>query len=140
MFFLVSKHHGFLGASPDGLVQDPSAGNTDGLLELKYIQMEKSESLEDAFIRKGICMKYDGMKLNVRHKYYFQMYQICVVKRKWIDFVVMGTSCSTPSCERVSLSKAFWDTIFPRLKSFFFYQLCGIWYPKNECLHVLRVS
>ena len=119
--FFISKRHGFLGASPDGLVQDPSAENTDGLLELKYIQMENNETLEDALIRKGICKKYDdGVELNVRHKYYFQMQQIMfVVERKWIDFVVMGTGCSTPFCKRVSFSKDFWDTIFPKLESFF---------------------
>ena len=74
------------------MVQDPSAGNTGGLLELKYIQMENNESLDYALIRQGICKKYDdGVKLTVRHKYHFQMQQIMfVAERKWIDFAVMG--------------------------------------------------
>ena len=71
--FFISKHHGFLGASPDVLVHDSSAEDTEGLLELKCIQMEKQESLEKALVRKGICKKCeDGVTLNVRHKYYFQ--------------------------------------------------------------------
>ena len=58
-----------LEASPDGLVQDTSAEDTEGLLELKYIQMGKQESLEEALVRKGICKKCeDGVTLNVRHK------------------------------------------------------------------------
>ena len=42
-----------------------------------------------------------------------------VVERKWADFVIMGSSCSTPFCVRVSFSKDFWDTTFPKLESFF---------------------
>lgn len=68
--FYISKHHGFLGAIPDGLVHDPSTENSKGLNELKYIQLEEHESLEDALILKVICKKYeDGVKLNVKHKY-----------------------------------------------------------------------
>ena len=116
--FCISKHHGFLGASPDGLVHDPSTENTEGLIKLKYIQVEEHESQEDALIRKGICKKYeDGVKLNVKHKYYFQIQQVMsVVERIWTDFVVMGTGCATSFCERVSFSKDFWDTIFPKLE------------------------
>ena len=82
--FLISKHDGFFGESPDGLVHDPSAEDTEGLLELKYVQMEKQESLEEALVRKGICKKCkDGVTLNVRHKYYFQTQQaMFVVGRK----------------------------------------------------------
>lgn len=117
----ISKHHGFLGASPDGLVQDPSAEDTEGLLELKYIQMGKQESLEEALVRKGICKKCeDGVTLNVRHKYYFQTQQaMFVVERKWTDFVVMGTGCTTTFCERIHFSQEHRDTTFPKLESFF---------------------
>ena len=121
--FFISKHHGFLGASPDGLVHDPSAEDTEGLLELKYVQMEKQESLEEALVRKGICKNCkDGVTLNVRHKYYFQTQQaMFVVERKWTDFVVMGTGCSTTFCERIHFSQEHWDTTFPKLESFFNY-------------------
>ena len=87
-------HHGFLGASPDGLVHDPSAEDTGGLLELKYVQMEKQEILEEALVRKGICKKCkDGVALNVQHKYYFQTEQAM--------FEVMGNGCTTTFCERI---------------------------------------
>ena len=42
-----------------------------------------------------------------------------VVERKWADFVIMGSSCSTPFCARVYFSKDFWDTTLPKLESFF---------------------
>ena len=51
--FHVSKTHGFLrGASPDGLVVDPSE-NPSGLVEAKNIQLHENESLMAALIRKG---------------------------------------------------------------------------------------
>lgn len=81
--------------------------------------MEEHESLEDALIRKGICKKYeDGVKLNVKHKYYFQIQQVMfVVERKWTDFVVMGTGCATPFCE-----------------SFFLKRLLGYHFPKARVI------
>lgn len=119
--FFISKHHGLLGASPDGLVCDPSAEDSKGLLEVKYIQMEKQESLEEALLRKGICKKFEeSVILNSRHKYYFQVQQaMFVAEQKWTDFVVMGTASSTPFCERVYFSQEHWDRIFPKLESFF---------------------
>lgn len=35
--FTVSASHGFLGASPDGLVHDPLECTPDGLIEVKHI-------------------------------------------------------------------------------------------------------
>ena len=53
--FFVSKTHGFLGASPDGLFTDPSSENPSGLVEAKNIQVNENESLMAALIRKQIC-------------------------------------------------------------------------------------
>jgi hypothetical protein len=40
---VISSSDGFLGASPDGIVNDPSVENPKGLLEMKYIQTDKDE-------------------------------------------------------------------------------------------------
>lgn len=38
VFFFISKKHGFLGASPDGLVHDPTTREAEGLIEVKFIK------------------------------------------------------------------------------------------------------
>ncbi|CAH3124855.1 unnamed protein product, partial [Porites lobata] len=62
--FFVSKSHGFLGASPDGLM---------------------------ALVRKGICNK-NGI-INKSHQYYYQIQQQAfVAERTWCDSVVRGSN------------------------------------------------
>ena len=55
--FFVSKEHGFLGASPDGLVSDPSSVDSRGLIEVKFIQVTEHESLSESVLRKNLCKK-----------------------------------------------------------------------------------
>ena len=47
MWFLQKKEKGSLGASPDGLIKDPSRKDPHGIFEAKYIIL-KGESLKDA--------------------------------------------------------------------------------------------
>ena len=84
---------GFLGASPDGIVTDPTAVEPKGILEMKYIQTEKGESLKDALLRKHICVKdEDQVHINCNHKYYCQIQQgMYLTETKWADFVVQGS-------------------------------------------------
>ena len=58
--FFVSKTHGFLGASPDGMVTDTKAVEKSGLLEMKYIQTLESDTINDALLRKRICVLQDN--------------------------------------------------------------------------------
>ena len=71
----MSLAYGFLGASPDGLIteHDGSAEST-GLLEMKCIQLNDSETLTDALVRKRICVSInDCVKVNTKRKYYYQL-------------------------------------------------------------------
>ena len=91
MWIFVSKTNGFLGASPDGLVVDPSSENPSGLVEVKNIQLHENESLMAALIRKGICAKDGNIKKS--HQYYYQIQQQeFVVNRQWCDFVIRGSN------------------------------------------------
>ena len=51
---LISPSHGFLGASPDGLVFDAMAEDPNGLLEMKYISLKPDETPTDALIYRKI--------------------------------------------------------------------------------------
>ena len=53
---IASGLNGFLASSPDGLVHDPSHDPSEGMLEMKYIQMKEGETLNDALARERICV------------------------------------------------------------------------------------
>ena len=95
----VSKTHGFLGASPDGLVAGPSSENPLGLAEAKNIQLHENESLMAALIRKGICTKDGNIKKSHQYCYQIQQQEF-VVNRQWCDFVVRGSN-EEMYCKRV---------------------------------------
>ena len=46
--FFVEKEKGILGASPDGLVTDPSKGSPHGIIEAKNVIVKDGETLKDA--------------------------------------------------------------------------------------------
>ena len=115
--FLVSKSHGFLGASPDGLVTDPSCKNPLGLVEVKNIKLKENENLMMALVRKGICNK-DG-NINKSHQYYYQIQQQAfVADRTWCDFVVRGSSKEL-FLQRVPYNMPWWKEKLIQLEKFY---------------------
>ena len=108
--FFVSSAYGFLGASPDGLITEHD-GNTEstGLLEMKFIQLNDSETLTDALVRKRICVSINGcVKVNTKHKYYYQVqHQMFVTGKTWTDFVVKGSSGNSLYIERIEFNSVF---------------------------------
>jgi hypothetical protein len=127
--FFVAKHHGFIGASPDGLVSDPSVENPLGIIEVKNITVNDSEDLASALVRKSICRK-NGM-VNKTHMYYYQMQQqLFVVNRAWCDFVVRGNNGEL-YCKRVPYDPAWWVEKLANLESFYdSYILPELAYPR----------
>ena len=76
----------------DGLVEDPSVAQAQGLMEVKYIQTQDGESLNDALIRNRICINRENPVVNTKHKYFYQVQQqMYVTNRHWSDFVVKGS-------------------------------------------------
>jgi hypothetical protein len=119
--FFVRKNHGFLGASPNTLANDPSCSDPKGLVKIKHIQMTDNESLTDSLLRKRICSsKNDLIELNINHQYFYQVQQqMYVTQRKWTDFVVKGSESNDIFCQRINFSQEFWNAIFPKLYLFF---------------------
>lgn len=118
---IINPQDGYLGASPDGLVHDPSVSDSNGLLEMKFIQTKPNESLEAALLRKRICQHSGNLvTVNTKHQYYFQL-QHCmfVTDRNWIDFVVKGSESPSLYIERVSFNNVWWVEIKPKLEKFF---------------------
>lgn len=112
--FFVSKTHPFLGASPDGLIDD------DGSIEVKKIHPHYNETLEAALKRLHIVKDVDGcLIVNENHKYYYQMQQqLFCTGRRWTDFVASdGTHLFV---RRVDFNEDFWNNNLPKLKKFFY--------------------
>ena len=118
---IVSTLHGFLAASPDGLVKDPSHEPPEGMLEMKYIQMKEDETLTEALLRKRICV-YDNEELTVNrcHQYFYQVqHQMYVAGRYWNDFVVKGSLSTELFIKRVQFDPTFWGPVLLKLNQFF---------------------
>jgi hypothetical protein len=117
---------GFLGASPDCLVTNPPSGEAEGLLEMKYVQRKEPELLGEALIRKRICRMANGnLTMNRNHQYFYQIQQAMYVsKRKWTDFVVMGSGSDELYVERVTFDDTWWHVIKCKLEKFFDAHIC----------------
>lgn len=123
---IVGKHDdGFLGASPDGLVCDPSNNNEPlGILEMKFIETSEKESLTEAVLRKHMCVKHkldnSGITINRNHKYFYQIQQgMYLSGRKWADFVIAGSCSPGIYIERVPFDSNFWCNTKAKLKIFY---------------------
>ena len=75
--FFVEKEKGILGASPDGLVTDPSnLRSPHGIIQAKNAILKDGETLKDALIRKSICKMSDtDLKVHRSHMYFYQAQQ-----------------------------------------------------------------
>ena len=121
--FFISKTHGFLGASPDGIITDQEE-STPGVVELKYIQVKPGETLTDVLLRQHICFKVQHndtviIQLNRNHKYYFQLYQqMFVTEYHWGVLIAQGTDGGL-FYEKVKFTEEFWSPILKKIEYFF---------------------
>ena len=125
--FLINENYLFLGATPDGVVYDPS--NTEqpfGYIEIKCPYSHKDRTPLEASSSPGFCcaakLHSDGSKtLHLRrdHLYYAQVQgQMAVGGRPWCDFVVFTNKGL--SVERVAFDDDYWQkTLLPVLESFY---------------------
>ena len=93
----------------------------------------ESETLEEALIRKRICVKISGiLEIHKKHQYYFQVQQqMFVANKEWNDFVVKGSRGTSVFIQRVFFDSSFWKTVLHKLEFFFHtYMLPEIAYPK----------
>ena len=84
---------GYLAASPDRLVEDPSCSPSDGIMEIKILTKATVPPQEHA--QSGKCaylkIKYVSVQLLRTHNYYYQVQcQLSCTGQSWCDFAVMS--------------------------------------------------
>ena len=112
----------WLGASPDGLVHDPTSDPLDGLVEFKNPYTARNMTLDEAVTnQKSFCLCHGStqeLQLKAKHDYYYQMQcAMYCTNCKWCDFVVMT---KTIHIQRIKFNEEFWGTVLPKLKTFYF--------------------
>ena len=82
--FFISMSHGYLGASPYGIIHLPTQSDP-GVLEMKYIQVKPGKTLKDVLVNQSICTENESsLILNKNQKYFYQLcHQMFSTTYKW---------------------------------------------------------
>lgn len=109
--FFISKSHGFLRTSLDIIIHLPTQ-SSQGVLEMKYIQVKSGETLKDVLLKQSICKQHEtSLILNKNHKYYFQLcHQMLSTTYKWSYFMSYGTN-EEFFMQEVEFEEQFWKPI-----------------------------
>ena len=104
-----------MGASPDGLVTDPSERQPHGLVEIKCPARAEKLSIFDLCMMKEykstFCLRYsnDLYKLKKQNIYYYQIQrQLHITCRSWCNFVLWTPSAKVDNLfvEQIHYDKA----------------------------------
>ena len=120
--FFISEEYPFLGATPDGLIYDPSSSQPFGFLEIKCPFSHRNVTPTAACdTSKFYCtLSGDGQQISLKrnHRYYAQVQgQMAIGGRPWCDFVVYTTMGI--GVERIPFDQSYWDTLLQKLISFY---------------------
>ena len=119
---VISIHHPWIAASPDGLVNDPSSSDPFGLVEYKNPYSHRNSDLQTAAKSKDFCLTVNvegKLCLKKTHHYYYQLQgAMFCTDRKWCDFVVRTNE--DLHIERITWDTDFWNNSLPKLKYFYF--------------------
>ena len=121
--FVIHPYHHWLGASPDGLVNDPTSTDPHGIVEYKNLYSVRNISLEEAATTKktDFCLaeKKGLLHLKRTHSYFYQIQAtMYCTGRRWCDFVVR--TIVSLHVERVSFDEDFWKSSMLPLRKFYF--------------------
>ena len=114
---LLCLRHPFLGASPDGVINDSE------IVEVKKVELREGESLDDGMCRFGIYKKNGSeLMINKNHKYYHQMQQrLFFAPGETLAIllfqVIRGV---TQNLFLKAFDSVFWERVLPKLEQFYF--------------------
>ena len=115
--FVISETHPFLGASPDGIIDNHT------IVKVKNIQFKEGESHEDAMCRLGIYKRNDSpIEIKKNHGYYHQIQQQLFCTQSNMCHFIVSSAISTHR-EVITFDSGFWNDILPKLESFYFNHL-----------------
>ena len=117
---VIDPKYTFLGASPDGFVNDPASEDPNGLLEIKCPYQHRDITPEEAAQQKSFFCTSENQHLYLKknHHYYYQVQgQMAICSKKWCDFVVFTNTGI--SIERIEFSEGFWKDMVSKLKTFY---------------------
>ena len=124
--FVVCEQHPFLGASPDAYVNDPTAADQFGLIEIKCPYKYRDCLPEEAARNSDFCCTLASdrrsLQLKSSHEYFCQVQgQMAITNRQWCDFTVYTKRGI--SIERIRFDSEFWiNNVLPKLIEF--YDMC----------------
>ena len=125
----ISKH-GFLAASPDGVITDN--GVNCGIIEIKCPYSCRNMTVHEACSKtKFYCQLINNeVKLNHNHAYYYQIQgTMALVGVEWCDFIVWTINDMT--VERIPFNRTFWHSCYYTLQSIYMrFILPEIIYPR----------
>ncbi|KAF5278270.1 hypothetical protein FQR65_LT15704 [Abscondita terminalis] len=105
----------YLGASPDGLVED------DGLIEVKCLPSLLNHKIRDSSSNRTCFHIVDNeIRLKTNHSFYYQIQgQLNICRRNYCDFIIY--SDNDFHIERINKDVRLWkDQMLPKLKQFYF--------------------
>ena len=131
---VLNPDYPWLGASPDGIVYDPSLNPCIGGLECKFISSAKRLSPMQAYHankqnKKAFCLSVEGyLSLKTTHKYYYQIQGQCAIANfPWVDLATMTDPLLHDNgifTLRIYFDKGSWESEWlPKLINFYFVHL-----------------
>ena len=120
--FIILPEYGWLGASPDGIVRDPTSEQPCGIIEIKCPYSKREMTPQEACIDPSFYCKLVDSKvcLNTTHSYYHQVQLQLYVGADlyfWCDFCVY--TCKGFSVQRNSPDREWQEKYIPELESYF---------------------
>ena len=121
--FYVHPHKGWLGASPDGVVYDPTVSDSQGILEIKCPYSARDCTVEEACKDTSFYCFLNGTNLRLKedHHYYHQVQlqlYVCGSEYSWCDFCVYTNK--DIAVERIRPDLQWQQQKLPQLQDYFY--------------------